>query len=69
MKKTGKKVDRGDFNSLPVMGGEKNDLRGNETGKVLRRSSHDYCKQTAAMGVRGGFRVWGRVGAGMINDG
>lgn len=37
MKKTGEKVDGGDFNSLPVTGGGKNDLRGSETGKVLRR--------------------------------
>lgn len=53
MKKTGEKMVGGDFSSLPVTGGEKNDLRGREMGKVLRRGrgSRDYCKQTAAIGV------------------
>lgn len=37
MKKTGENVDGGDFNSLPVTGRGKNDLKGSETGKVLRR--------------------------------
>lgn len=37
MKKKGEKVDGGDFNTSPVTGGGKNDLRGSETGKVLRR--------------------------------
>lgn len=37
MKKTGEKVDGGDFNSLPVTGRGKKDLKGSETGKVLRR--------------------------------
>lgn len=65
MKKTGDKVDGGDFNSLPVTGRKKNDLKGSETGKVLRRrtGSRDYRKQTVAMRLGEGWvREWGRWG-------